>query len=94
MPDVLTGSLGLPELPYAWAVVIGMTAFIIGYYDIVAGKNNVLPLIKASVYMRFGFAIGAVLLFATSYMPATAILLGGIDALGAAWTFMALRSEN
>jgi len=94
VPDTLLSFLQLPALPIGWARVVGLLAIIIGTYDIVCAKANFKPFIKASVYVRVGFFIGVTLLVLFSQMPTPAILFGTIDAAGALWTTMALRSDT
>ena len=93
IPDQFISLLQLPSIPVHWARFIGLLALVIGAYDMFAGKQNILPFIKASVFVRFGFMLGTVLLFVSGQMPITIILLGSVDALGAVWTSIALRSE-
>lgn len=93
MPDKFVSLLKLPEVPAAWARVIGLLAIIIGLYDILNGRNNVKPLIRASVYIRILFFLGILALFLSGQMPKEILPLGIIDLLGATWTAFALRGE-
>lgn len=93
-PDTLISMLQLPEVAKGWSSVIGLLVLVIGAYDVFAGRNGVEPMIKISVPVRLGFAAGTVLLVLLGQMPATLIVLGGADALGALWTAMALRAES
>lgn len=93
-PETLTSLAQLPSIPTGWASVIGLLALVIGSYDIFCGQANISALIKVSVYVRLGFALGTVLLFISGQMPVSILLFGGVDALGALWTFLALKSEN
>jgi hypothetical protein len=52
-----------------------------------------MPAIKASVYLRFFFFAGILLLLIIAeQMPKEALPLGIIVAVGAVWTLIALRS--
>lgn len=93
IPDIFTALTHLPPMPTGWSSVVGLLTLVIGTYDILCGKGDIKPLIKASIYVRLGFALGTILLVASGEMPITLILLGLIDALGALWTAMALKSE-
>jgi hypothetical protein len=84
----------LPELPTGWTRVVGMLAFIIGVYDIVSGRANFKPFIKASIFVRLGFTVGASLLVIAGEMPPAALVLGIVDGLGAVWTILALGAER
>ncbi|MDP2415486.1 hypothetical protein [Daejeonella sp.] len=94
LPEKLIDLTLLPPIPSAWARFIGLLALVIGSYDILSGLANIKPFIKISVYIRFGFTLGAILLFVSGQMPVSIILLGGMDALGALWTIIALKSES
>lgn len=94
LPEKLIDLTLLPPIPGAWARFIGLLALVIGSYDILSGLANIKPFIKISVYVRFGFTLGAILLFVSGQMPVSIILLGGMDALGALWTIIALKSES
>lgn len=94
VPDTLTTMLKLPNITNGWSGVIGLLALVIGTYDIFSGKNDIKLFVRASVYVRIGFTLGTILLVVFQQMPATLILLGGVDALGALWTAMALKSES
>jgi len=48
--------------------------------------------IRASVYVRLGFAIGAALLVLVGQMPPALLLLGAVDAAGAGWTALELQA--
>ncbi len=93
MPDTLTSFTYLPALPSGWGRMIGFLALVIGTYDIVCGKAGFKPFIMASIYVRLGFMFYVLLLVVFGQMPKPIILLGAIDALGALWTAMALKSE-
>jgi hypothetical protein len=94
IPEKLTSLMLLPTIPSGWARFIGLLAMVIGSYDIFAGQANIKPIIKISVFVRLGFALGSILLYVFGQMPISIILLGGVDAVGAIWTTMALKSEN
>lgn len=94
IPGSLISFFQLPILQEGWARMIGLLALVIGTYDIFCGKNNIKPMIKLSIYVRLGFAIAVVLFVVFNQMPSIIILAGAIDALGALWTMIALKSET
>jgi hypothetical protein len=93
VPDKFISLLKLPEIPIAWARVIGLFIIIIGCYDILNGRNNVKPLIKASIYLRILFFIGIFVLFISGQMPKEILPLGIIDLVGGIWTALSLKAE-
>ena len=92
IPENLISLLHLPEMPTGWARVVGLLALVIGTNDIYFGKTNQQSFIKASIFIRLGFALGATLLVVFKEMPATVILFGAVDALGSLWTAIAPES--
>ena len=94
VPEQIISLLQLPITQKGWSSVIGLLALVIGAYYIVCGKANSEVFIRATLYVRWAFAIGATLLFVVGQMPVSIILFGGVDALGAIWTAMALKSAK
>lgn len=91
VPNQVIALLQLPSAPAGWVRVVGLLALVIGAYDLVAARADFLAYVRASVYVRFGFAAGVILLFVTREMPATILPLAAIDAIGAIWTSVALK---
>ena len=94
IPGQLMSILKLPELSVAWARVIGLLVIVVGSYEIISGRNNLMPLIKGTIYMRLFFFTGIVLLFVSGQMPKEILPLAIIDLLGAVWTILSLKAEN
>lgn len=92
IPGTLMSLLRLPPATAGWARVVGLLAVVIGAYDATAGRAECLPYLRASIPIRFGFALGTILLVAAGEMPPTLLLFGATDAAGAIWTMFALRS--
>lgn len=93
IPEKLMSMLQLPAATVGWARMIGLLALVIGTYDVVGSRAESLPYIRASVWIRFGFAAGSFLLVALGQMPVSLIPLGAIDLVGALWTAFALRAS-
>jgi peptidoglycan/LPS O-acetylase OafA/YrhL len=87
-------TLKLPDMPGAWARLLGVLVFILGCYYIIGGKNNLLPFIKATVYLRLFFLACTLVLFATGQMPKEILPFGVIDMLGALWTQLSLKKAT
>jgi hypothetical protein len=92
VPETLTSMLKLPAATAGWARMIGLLAVVIGVYDITAARAECLPYVRASIPVRFGFAIGCVLLVVAGQMPVTLLPLAAIDVAGALWTMFVLRA--
>ncbi len=93
VPEILISILKLPPLSSGWARAIGLLVLVIGVYENVSARSESLPMIKASVYARFGFALGMLILIGVGQMPVAALPLALIDAAGASWTQFALKSK-
>ena len=93
-PAAVLSLMHLPPMPDGWARLIGLLAWVIGIYDIVSARTENRVFIKATVFVRLGFAAGAAGLFLAGQMPAPVLLLGTIDAAGAVWTARALWRER
>jgi|GEM_PF-1307209 len=93
-PATVIRILRLPEIATGWARVVGLLALVIGVYDFVAARADVLPYIRASVYVRIGFAVGIALLVVSGEMPVAALPIGAIDLGGALWTAWAMRGAR
>ena len=92
-PERILNLLQIPSMPAGWTRVVGLLAIVIGIYDILCGQKNIKPFIIVSIYVRLGFTLSTILLYIFGQMPISIILIGGIDALGAVWTSIALKSE-
>jgi hypothetical protein len=91
IPATLFSMANLATMHIGWSRVVGLLLLVIGSYDVFCAKENILPYIRASVYVRAGFATGAVLLVIVGEMRSSFLLFGALDAAGAAWTAIALR---
>ena len=91
VPNVLLSVFGFPHTNEVWVRVVGMLVVILGFYYLTAAREDLTPMLRATVYGRAAvlvFFIGFVL---AGFAPPILVLFGVIDALGAAWTVVALR---
>jgi len=91
VPERVISLLQLPPAAAGWGRVVGLLALVIGTYDLVAARADLLVYVRASVYVRFGFAAGVTLLVVTHQMPVTILPLAAIDAISALWTAIELK---
>ena len=91
-PAAMVSLLKLPDAPTGWLRALGLLALVIGGYDVVGGRSDNRAYIKASIYLRAGFAAGVLLIVLAGEMPVAALPLGFIDLAGAVWTAVALRA--
>jgi hypothetical protein len=95
VPDTLIPILGFAGPQDFWPRVAGKLAIALGYYYLRAGRDESLRNFYAlTVHGRLGQAVILALLGLLNVAPASVILFGAFDALGAVWTYLALRSEG
>lgn len=92
-PNLLLSTLGIPATNEPWLRVVGVLAFVIGYYYWACGVANATAFFKATLVGRtLGFLLPLVLIVAAG-APWQLALFGLIDLAGAAWTALAMRAE-
>lgn len=90
-PAAMVRLLGFPPASDGWVRVVGLLALVIGTYDLVGSRSGSLPYLRASVWVRFGFAAGLLILVAFGQMTPPVIAFAAVDVGGAIWTALALR---
>jgi hypothetical protein len=93
LPQKFISILSLPEIPTAWARLIGVLVIILGSYYVIAGRNNLKPLITGTIYLRLFFFAAVMILFVSGQMPKEILPLGVIDLLGAVWTMLSVKAD-
>lgn len=90
-PGLLLAPFGFAPSTDVWVHVAGMLVVIIGGYYVVAARAQLQPLLRATIYARFGVLGCFVAFYALHWGPAALLLFGAVDAAGALWTAWALR---
>ncbi len=93
MPNVLLTLSGYPTTSEVWIRILGLVTAILGYYYIVAARNELTSLFKASVRARPAVIVVFIGFVILGWAKPILILFGAIDLLGAIWTGLALRSS-
>ncbi len=91
MPGLVLGTLRFPPAQDGWVRVVGALAIAVGAYHIVGARNDLLPYIRATVWVRIGFVVLLGSLVVASAMPRSLLLFAAIDFAAAVWTALALR---
>lgn len=94
VPNLLLTLFGIAATNEVWIRIVGVLALALSAYYITAGKLNLTPILKVTVYVR-----SSIIFFFTGFVLAglvspMLILFGVVDFLGAMWTFWALKKEN
>lgn len=94
IPNLFLSTFQLPETNEVWIRVVGILAFLIGFYYHHMGKANFKSFYMLTVIARsvvfLTFLCFVVLKFASPMLAG----FGVVDLLGAAWTYMALKKEK
>lgn len=93
-PNSLLTLFGIASTSEVWIRVVGLLALALSAYYLTAGKKNIVPILKTTVYVR-----SSIILFFTGFVVAglvspTLILFGAVDLAGAVWTYPALKKEG
>lgn len=91
VPNMLLSMFGFDPTSEVWIRVLGAVVFTIGiYYTSTAPTNNE-TFFKATIYSRSSILVWFALFVLLGWAKPALILFGGIDVLGALWTWSALR---
>lgn len=93
-PNLLLGLFGFPLTDEVWIRIVGLLVLYLGIYYVLAGRNNLLLFIGATVPIRASVLLVFAVFVAADMVSPMLLVLGAPDILGAAWTWHALRSER
>lgn len=93
-PNLLLSFFGVPETHEVWIRVVGVLVLIIGYFDFMASRNELLAYFHWSVPARLSVPVFFVAFVALGFAPPILILFGAIDAVAAIWTAACLRADG
>jgi hypothetical protein len=90
-PNVLLQAFGLPATSEVWIRVVGMLVALLGVYYWTAAAAELTPFFRATVLCRLAVPVFLVIFVTAGWARWPLVLFGGVDAVGAAWTWRALR---
>ena len=93
-PNMLLSMFGFDPTSEVWVRVVGSLAFVIGLYYIFTAPTNSEVFLKVTVYNRLVIVGWFTLFVALGWAKAPLLLFGGVDLLGALWTWSALRKGS
>lgn len=94
IPNFFLKAVQIPETNEVWIRVVGLLAFIIGFYYHRSGAANTTSFFKLTVPARVLVCIAFTVFVLLKYVSPMLIGFGVIDLLGAAWTWTALKKAN
>lgn len=77
-----------------WIRLLGMSAIVLGFNYIVAGRHGLVVMARASLWGRFAMAAGFSTLVALHLAPVLLLGIAGNELLGVLWTTLALRADE
>jgi hypothetical protein len=94
VPNAILPLFGFETTSEPWIRVVGLLVLILAFYYIQAGRTELKPLFRWSLYCRPSVFVVFVVLVALGLAKPMLILLGVVDLLGAIWTGVALRGSS
>lgn len=91
-PNTMFRLAGLSPSTEPWPRVIGVVVASLGVYYVVAARAGFTAFYRASVWVRASVLVAFTCLVLLGWAEAPLIGFGFVDALGALWTWTALRS--
>lgn len=90
-PNMLLSMFGMGETSEVWIRVVGALVFNIGLYYVFTAPTNNETFFKVTVYTRLLVMVWFTLFVVLGWAQPMLLLFGGVDVLGALWTWSALR---
>lgn len=90
VPNLLLQAFGLPATTEVWIRVVGMLAALLGVYYWTAAATELTTFFRTSVLCRLTVPIFFLIFVGAGWARWPLVLFGGVDAVGAAWTWWAL----
>ena len=94
VPNPVLAWLGMSAGPGVWPRVAGAILVEIAILYLHAGRTDSRSFAVGSIYARLWIALTLAALIAVGQLPLRALLFPLLDAVGAGWTWLTLRSEH
>lgn len=92
-PNWLLSIFQIEETGEVWVRIVGMLLIALGPYYWTAVRGEFVPMIEASIWVRWGIVVTLVSL-ALTVGPWQLVLFATVDFLGGLWTFLASRTRD
>ena len=93
IPNMFLSAFQMPETNEVWIRVVGVLAFLFGFYYHQTGSANVSAFFKLTVIARIVVFVAFTCFVLLKYTSPMLIVFGVIDLLGAIWTWSALKKQ-
>lgn len=94
IPNLFLKTVHIPETNEVWIRVVGLLAFLLGFYYHRSAVANTTSFFKLTIPARVLVLIVFVSFVLLKYVSPMLIVFGVIDVLGAIWTWSALKKAN
>jgi hypothetical protein len=94
IPNTILNIFDLPTTSEVWIRVAGVLVLVIAFYDIQAGRNNLVNFLRWSIIARTSVIVFFTAFVLFGFVKPILILFGALDLFGAVWTYLALRLEK
>jgi hypothetical protein len=91
VPNPILQAFGLPTTTEVRIRVVGMLAALLGVYYWTAAATELIPFFRTTVLCRLTVPLFFLIFVTAGWARWPLVLFGIVDALGAAWTWRALR---
>ncbi|MES1215698.1 MAG: hypothetical protein ABUT20_09280 [Bacteroidota bacterium] len=94
IPNVLLKTIHLPETKEVWIRIVGVLVFLLAFYYHRSAAANTVSFFRLTIPARFFILLTFIVFVLLKLVSPVLIVFGVIDALGAMWTWLALRKVN
>lgn len=94
VPNMLLSLFGFEPAREPWIRVLGVVVSALGYYYLSAARHGEKAFFRASVHGRVWLVFAFLALVLLEFAEPMLMAFAAIDLAGAAWTWLALRSER
>ena len=94
IPNVLVSRLGMEPTNEVWIRLAGILLMAIAVYYILAAKNEIVVIMKATAFIRFSIIFFFAAFVLLNLALPSIIIISIIDFLGGLWTYMMLKKEG
>ena len=92
-PNFLLRFFGVAETREVWIRVIGMLLLFLGFYDLMASREELRVFFRWTVPVRLSVIVFFAVFVLLGWGPPALLFFGGVDAAAAVWTALCLQQR-
>jgi uncharacterized membrane protein len=93
IPNIFLKTIRVPETNEVWIRVVGVLVLLLGFYYHRSATSNTVSFFKLTVPARLLVLLAFTAFVLAKFVSPVLIVFGVIDALGAIWTWSALKKQ-